>query len=583
MGVPGFFAWLLDKYKNSKIISNNNNNKIDTLYLDANCLIHPQAFKILAHFTELKDRATLEKYMFKRILNYIDYLINITQAEKVYIAVDGVAPMAKMNQQRKRRFMSIKDNKKIEEIKLKHNKKFNNIWNNTCITPGTKFMEDLHNEILKYIKTKKVQIIYSSYHTNGEGEHKILQHIKNKPVNNMIDVIDVIYGLDADLIFLALATNNNNIYLLREASHFNNNNNNNNNNNTNTNTNIKDIIKDVEEELCFVSINELRKCINDQMNMVINNNNNNKDYTNDFIFICYFLGNDFLPHLPSIDIKTDGLDLMITCYANAYDLYQCSMIYYNDNKEIIINKNFLNDFIKNIAKKEDVYFKKILPNYVFRSNKRKCNSSDLYDIDMWEFENMKNIKLDDPIKLSQDDSVLYKFRYYEYYMGVNTYQKELIRDMCSEYLKGLVWVTKYYFENCSSWYWQYPYSHAPFISDLSNFINNILVIDHNMFAIPNKLTKPITPCTQLLAVLPSECYELIPKSYKTLITSPNSPIIDMYPIDFEIDSINKGMRWKCTPFIPTVDISRVLDVIKNYKLTRDEQIRNKILEDFKNY
>ena len=32
---------------------------------------------------------------------------------------------------------------------------------------------------------------------------------------------------------------------------------------------------------------------------------------NDFIFICYLMGNDFLPHLPSLDIYENAIDTLI--------------------------------------------------------------------------------------------------------------------------------------------------------------------------------------------------------------------------------------------------------------------------------
>jgi 5'-3' exonuclease len=119
MGVPGFFAWLLKKYKSNKLILDSINVKKDVLYIDANCLFHPQCFKIL-HNYKFKTVEKLEKKMIQQIKYYISYLINFVQPTHTFIAVDGVAPMAKMNQQRKRRFKSIKDKKVYNELKLKH-------------------------------------------------------------------------------------------------------------------------------------------------------------------------------------------------------------------------------------------------------------------------------------------------------------------------------------------------------------------------------------------------------------------------------------------------------------------------------
>lgn len=36
----------------------------------------------------------------------------------------------------------------------------------------------------------------------------------------------------------------------------------------------------------------------------------------DFVFLTYFLGNDFLPHLPTADIDDDGLSSLFEFYRN---------------------------------------------------------------------------------------------------------------------------------------------------------------------------------------------------------------------------------------------------------------------------
>ena len=152
MGVPGFFAWLLKQNKHNNIIINQTK-QIDCLYLDANCLFHPKCFDILKLYPGETNVDTLEKLMIKRIIAYIDYLIRFTNPTTlIYIAVDGVAPLAKINQQRKRRYKSIIDNKMRSDLQAKHNIKGNNSWSNIVITPGTEFMKKLDAELEKLSK-----------------------------------------------------------------------------------------------------------------------------------------------------------------------------------------------------------------------------------------------------------------------------------------------------------------------------------------------------------------------------------------------------------------------------------------------
>jgi 5'-3' exonuclease len=148
MGVPGFFSWLLRNYKKNTIITDKITKDIDTLYIDANCLFHPQCFQTLDTLEEWSSVSRLETKMINRILKYINYLIEYTKTKHVYIAVDGVAPMAKMSQQRKRRYKSNDELNDRDKIKEKNNKPIKKRWSNSVITPGTEFMEKLHKIIL---------------------------------------------------------------------------------------------------------------------------------------------------------------------------------------------------------------------------------------------------------------------------------------------------------------------------------------------------------------------------------------------------------------------------------------------------
>jgi len=130
------------------------------------------------------------------------------------ISFDGVAPIAKLNQQRERRFKAAYIKQLTQELQLSESS-----WDTANITPGTYFMSNLNKNLHKYYDSKE-NILLTTSDERGEGEHKIFDYIRS---NSLIwDKINVIYGLDADLIMLALnhCDINPNIYLLREAPHF---------------------------------------------------------------------------------------------------------------------------------------------------------------------------------------------------------------------------------------------------------------------------------------------------------------------------------------------------------------------------
>ena len=92
-------------------------------------------------------------------------------------------------------------------------------------------------------------------------------------------------------------------------------------------------------------------------------------------------------------------------------------------------------------------------------------------------------------------------------------------------LPGLVWVLRYYYDGVASWNWFYPYHYAPLVSDL---------IQTTSFDFKFDLNAPFTPLAQLLGVLSPLSYKLLPKPYAELMTSPVSPLADLYPLEFEV-------------------------------------------------
>ena len=213
MGIPLFFKTMSSKYDNIVLddITNNNN----ALFFDLNCLVHPCARRIVEHFYT-KDKTKLESKICIEVNCYIKKIVEIADPKFIYIAIDGVAPFAKMTQQRTRRFKTILEKKEINTIKKKEGMEETNQWDTNAISPGTEFMKKLSLSINQFINTdmifSNIDVIFSDSSEPGEGEHKILQFIKlNKVPGNII-----VYGLDADLIMLSLTCGKDNIYLLRE-------------------------------------------------------------------------------------------------------------------------------------------------------------------------------------------------------------------------------------------------------------------------------------------------------------------------------------------------------------------------------
>ncbi|KIX03135.1 uncharacterized protein Z518_06686 [Rhinocladiella mackenziei CBS 650.93] len=376
MGVPALFRWLTKKYP--KIITpvieeqpyeidgvkypvdttkpNPNGEEMHNLYLDFNGIVHP------CSHPENKPPPANESEMMIEIFKYTDRVVNMVRPRRLLmIAIDGVAPRAKMNQQRARRFRSAMDAKEADEKKaefqtlLRQQQQDRNetededsavedvikkTWDSNVITPGTPFMFILAQSIRYWVQWKlntdpawaELKVIISDASVPGEGEHKIMQFIRSQRSDPEYDpnTRHVMYGLDADLIMLGIATHEPHFRVLREdvsirdakaktcklcgqQGHY--------AENCRGNAKAKageyDEKGRTEELKPFVWLNVpiLREYLGAEMFVPGQSFRFDLERAlDDWVFMCFFVGNDFLPHLPSLDIHEDGIDKLIAIW-----------------------------------------------------------------------------------------------------------------------------------------------------------------------------------------------------------------------------------------------------------------------------
>ena len=94
-----------------------------------------------------------------------------------------------------------------------------------------------------------------------------------------------------------------------------------------------------------------------------------------------------------------------------------------------------------------------------------------------------------------------------------------------------------------------------------------------------KLGKPIKPIEQLLSVLPPQSSYLIPDNCTWLMKSYKSPIIHLYPTDYDLDMLYKRKYWECIPILPDLDICSIKSACKNIKLTDRDEKKNRIVKE----
>lgn len=217
-GIPKLFRWLVDLYpivleSVGEGLSSGNAMAVDNFYLDMNGIIHT-----CTHSNNDKLIILNEREMFQRIFAYTDRLYKLVKPSRLmFLAIDGVAPRAKMNQQRSRRFRSSKEREALlaeyvaKEGKLPDEESFDS----NCITPGTEFMFRLGIAFRRWIAYKMetddfwktgAEVVFSGPDVPGEGEHKVMDMIRlekaQDPSYSPGKLRHCMYGLDADLIML---------------------------------------------------------------------------------------------------------------------------------------------------------------------------------------------------------------------------------------------------------------------------------------------------------------------------------------------------------------------------------------------
>jgi 5'-3' exoribonuclease 1 len=529
-GIPKMFRWLTDQYPN--IIRDrleeglSSDVAVDNFYLDMNGIIHPCTHGNSAEIIFLDETA-----MFKKIFLYVDRLYKMVQPNKVlYLAVDGVAPRAKMNQQRSRRFRSAKEAEQLSaEIVARENfmgkespETDKTRFDSNCITPGTDFMLKLSLALQKWVDYKMqtdpfwmngAQVIVSGPDVPGEGEHKVMDFIREsrEAYQKGEDTslygpgwTHVLYGLDADLIMLGLVTHEKNFMLLREkmsvvmAGR-----------GRNKYRKKKDMMEYDRHDFELLELSSLRELLAIQFRKFTDHI---KDYNldrivDDFVFMCMLVGNDFLPHSPNLEIDGGAISLMMGSYI---DLLPEWGGYLTDRDKI--HPQRLEQFIYHLAVYEEEHFKrrgneenepgwklpaeyeedkndfygtyfsgKPTPAAAVAANSMVSSPppSKVTKTDSDEESTADGDDVDGPIgnrefrrRHATSKARSYRDFYYEEKMGWPTEDRERTlfqrRAHVRDYLEGLHWVLNYYHNGCMSWDWYFPHLYSPLATDMVN-------------------------------------------------------------------------------------------------------------------
>lgn len=591
MGVPSLFAWWVEHYVKKILLSAVLAQGRKVLYLDFNGLIHPA---VRNNNLELKE-------MLNAVVLYLENVFNYVKPDELYIAIDGVAPAAKMKQQQDRRYKSAKESKIMRDIAIKYNKPVREVEVDfNMISPGTQFMYDLQEHLKSFLTLKcskdwaHIKVTLNCSNNPGEGEHKIMEHIRSKD-HLMLNEQILIYGLDADLIFLSLLNlKNSNAYLLRENVQF-------------KNRDKTDYYCTEKYPFIYLNISELKSIIlktlsprthidelvkmgfkndiiaEEDVSQLCVKHEWFKDSTNDhrrlivdYIFICFFLGNDFLPNLPCLKIKNGSLNEILIIYKKVSWVTGTYLIS-EDGTDF--NRKFLREFLMEIAFIESDLMQQLAEKRVkdIKSFSFRIKNMPPMEAEIERFRYVED-QYKDEIHAEQEN---WKQRYYKHLHGfkglAGKEYKKHVNLICQDYLNGLLWILYYYQGKPCEWEWAYAHHAAPTASDLADYFLDLKLKNLSLkVKIPSMDKGPVSPFVQLMSVLPPESATLLPSCLAYYMTSRMSFIHYMYPVKIGIQMLNHKWYHECKALIPYIDREILASLIDKHEcdFSENERVRN---------
>lgn len=412
---------------------------IDRLYIDMNGIIHGCSHNNATDEdddTEGFNDITHEQ-IFANVCYYLDRIVGdiAEPTQLVYMAIDGVAPRAKLNQQRSRRYRSGNENEieetvyeahihAVEERKRRQEKglldeeeddpeqgygaisssassgsshpqetvqevepgrfigKFETQqsssapgtslgdpppgFHSNSITPGTPFFTECTRHLEHFIRYKQTHdpkwqhltIIFSGPNVPGEGEHKIMDFMRREKCREDYNpnLRHCIMGQDGDLVMLGLATHEPNLVLLREqvvfemsrqkllAS---------------SSEGMDGYIHNANFEWLHMHVLRDYLAYEFETSCVVPSHPYDLESTvDDFVFLTFFVGNDFLPHMPAIDIADEAFDLLFYSYKRMRNLWKKDKTLppYLTHAGNIVSGHRLEQFLKVLGSHETPWF-----------------------------------------------------------------------------------------------------------------------------------------------------------------------------------------------------------------------------------
>jgi 5'-3' exonuclease len=598
MGVSGLLREILKKYPSIHLPAPHPNIKIDYLFIDFNAFIYNTiaAFPkdVVYDFSKNKETTSYEKELVKLVIkNTLELVNKVCKPSKLlYIAIDGPPPLAKMVQQRERRYMNVLKEqlfKKYEPTKYIAGSSFDK----NRITPGTTLMTLLNKEFTKIVKAGKfgkIAVIFDGSNVPGEAEHKylkIIEEIDAAPNDKFV----IISG-DGDAILLSLRFPNKSVYIMQSVAN---------------SIALVDLYPP-EQQYAYLDIKRFIDSLYDfyegtqsggkmllsnaekklvaqfkQKAVPINSNQRQKqknDFLIDYVFMSFIEGNDFAKPIFFLKYKEDHMRTPLSIYRFQRKFNPNFRLISFRNGQAYINQQNFAAIINRLAKIEEEKISEIkyrIEKKISRPPFPKNNNKEDSSLEHKLYTDQDHILHADFVKqydflFNYKNFQEFKNKYYEYFWNEPP-TPENIAAICKNYLDILLFNIRYYYGTGLSWTLNYHAVAAPLPSDLANFLQkNPKYYDDLQL----EEGEPVHPLVLLAYVMPPQSMKegILPKKYRDALLKKYP---EYFPEKIELKLLVPGGKLiYAEPILPSPSISILKEVLETVKLTKLEKERNEL-------
>ena len=556
MGIPSYFRSMLQKY--SDIIQTSLiPSSIDYFFLDFNSILYLSYQKVKDDSSPL----SLETRIIHNAIQQLHEMIHshIHPRKEIYVSMDGVAPMAKMIQQRSRRYKSII----LEQLCQRFS---SNSWiPSHHISPGTRFLSILETELRRYKKQHSfsLKLILNLSSVAGEGEHKFLSKIRSL-CNQQTSTI-VIYSPDGDLLSLSLLTQKSNIWIMRIPD---------------SHSPYESVYK---TPYIYCSIDKIKEHLSSSFSLPLS-----PHLIQDYNILLMLAGNDFVSSLPYLKIRSKGLDRLIRIYQSLLQ-NETHFRFIEENQQLNLTSLLTLFECLELTETEDLKreWKRFQrDSYGMTDRQRELSELSMTPCELFSsrLQHLSFFHPDHPLfhqygqlwKSIQLDHPQWKDQFHSYFFPERPWDDSFQEEIVCNYIESLVFTWLYYTKQCPSYSWYYRFRMAPLPSD----IVRVLRKHHQtwQYSIVQSFfedtTQPYLPFEQLLYILPPSGRFLLPSCLQTKILSHPQ----FYPSENSVllDALSGGKFIYSETLLPPLNISLLQEWVKESTslYTRNEQKRN---------